>query len=62
MKEYEVVIKVSMSGLVRVEAESREEAIEKAKGEYYDGKIMTDFNKSEFYDGITSVRVMDSES
>ena len=49
MNEYEVLLKVTLSALEEIEANSEKEALEKVKEAYLNGKIMGDIWKDEFY-------------
>ncbi|WP_080848953.1 DpnD/PcfM family protein [Cytobacillus gottheilii] len=54
-KTYDVVVRVLFSTMVEIEANSEEEAIEKAIEQYDDGEIMPELRYSEYYAGLDEV-------
>ena len=60
MKEFDVVVRIQYSTLVNIEANSEEEAIEKAIKQYFDGKIMEGLSDNEYSDGLTEVTAEES--
>lgn len=54
-KYYDVVLRIQHSTMIRVKGISKEDAINKAKEQYYNEGIMAGLRDSEYYDGLIDV-------
>lgn len=60
-KYYDVVLRIQHSTTIRVKGKSKEDAINKAKEQYYNEEIMAGLRDSEYYDGLIDVTAEESD-